>query len=127
MVATARRDHPEVDFRIGALEDLPLPDGGAAGLLAWYSLIHTAPDRMATVVREIHRVLAPGGWLLAAFQAGGAERVDVTAAYGHAVAMTSYRHDPERPSRGLSAAVGPTTPRPPGVDPASTPRRPGDD
>src|SRR6476619_1330533 len=41
MVAMARRDHPGLAFAVGSLTDLPYPDGRFAGVLLWYSIIHT--------------------------------------------------------------------------------------
>lgn len=95
MVEAARRAHPHLRFAVGDLADLPLDRSGLGGLLAWYSLIHTAPKRLPVVVRELARVVAPDGWLLTAFQAGDGEVVERSTAYGHAVTLTSYRHDPE--------------------------------
>lgn len=95
MVQAARRSHPHLHFQAGALECLPIPDASAGGLLAWYSLIHTAPDRLPVAVGESARVLAPGAWLLTAFQSGTGQRVERTSAYGHQITMTNYRHDPQ--------------------------------
>lgn len=92
MIDVARRTCPHLRFTVGAAEDLPIQDASLGGLLAWYSLIHTAPDRLPEVVRECARVLKPGAWLLTAFQAGEGERVERSTAYGHPVAMTNYRH-----------------------------------
>lgn len=104
MVELARRTYPHLRFDVGALEDLPVPDTTLGGLLAWYSLIHTAPERLLTCVGEFARVLRPGAWMLAAFQAGDGRRVERTSAYGHPVALTNYRHDP----RHLSAVLAET-------------------
>lgn len=95
MLAAARRDHPHLRFDVGALEDLPVSDGSLAGLLAWYSLIHTAPDRLPICASEFARVLRPGAWLLTAFQSGDGRRVERTSGYGHSVPFTVYRHDPQ--------------------------------
>lgn len=95
MVDVARRTHPHLRFEVGVMEDLRIPDAALGGLLAWYSLIHTAPSRLQAVVDEFARVLRTGGWLLAAFQAGEDERVDRSSAYGHAVTLTNYRHAPQ--------------------------------
>lgn len=94
MVDVARRDHPQLRFEVGAMEDLRIEDAALGGVLAWYSLIHTAPARLPAVVAELSRVLAPGGWLLTAFHAGEGQRVERTSAYGRDVAMTGYRHAP---------------------------------
>lgn len=66
-VEHARRSHPEVDYRTGWAEQLDTPDGGVGGILAWYSLIHTAPDRIGVVLAEFARALHPGGSLLIGF------------------------------------------------------------
>ena len=96
MIAVARQAHPKLRFHVGALEDLPIQDGAASGVLAWYSMIHTRPDRLPSIAEEFERVLKPGGWLLTAFQAGAGERVERTHAYGQQVTMTNYRHDPDQ-------------------------------
>lgn len=92
MIDVARRSHPQLRFEVGAMEELPVQDAALGGLLAWYSLIHTAPDRLPGVLAEFARVLKPGGWLLAGFQAGEGQRVERFTAYGHSVTMTNYRH-----------------------------------
>jgi SAM-dependent methyltransferase len=51
--------HPEGDFRIGSVFDLPLADGEAAGYRA-DKLYHLIPDQQAALA-EARRVLAPGG------------------------------------------------------------------
>lgn len=95
MINVAQQAHPDLRFEVGALEDLPVPDAALGGLLAWYSLIHTAPERLPTIVMQFARVLRPGAWMLAAFHSGEGQRVDRTSAYGHPVTMTNYHHDPE--------------------------------
>ncbi|NKY11590.1 methyltransferase domain-containing protein, partial [Cellulomonas hominis] len=50
MVAAARRAHPGLPFLVAAADALPLPDACAGGVLAWYSVIHTAPAGLAAVV-----------------------------------------------------------------------------
>lgn len=93
MIEVARRAHPHLVFDVGALEELPVPDAAAGGLLAWYSLIHTAPDGLPALAAEFARVLRPGSWMLTAFHAGDGRRVERTSAYGHPIAMTNYVHD----------------------------------
>jgi SAM-dependent methyltransferase len=70
MIAIAHREHPGLRFEVGTLTALDLPDGGLAGVLAWYSLIHVAPEMVPVALEELYRVTAPGGRLLAAFQVG---------------------------------------------------------
>lgn len=95
MVELARRTYPHLRFDVGELENLTVPDATLGGALAWYSLIHTAPDRLLTCISEFARVLRPGAWLLTAFQAGDGRRVERNSAYGHPVTLTNYRHDPQ--------------------------------
>ena len=68
---------------------------GLPGWSLWYSLIHSAPDRLSSIVGEFARVLRRGGWLLTAFQTGGGESVKRETAYGLSVTMTNYRHAPK--------------------------------
>ncbi|PZF26784.1 class I SAM-dependent methyltransferase [Curtobacterium sp. MCPF17_051] len=85
-VEHARRTHSaSVDFRLGSLEALPLADGSADGILAWYSVIHHEPSRIGGALAEFDRVLTPGGGLLLGFFEGAAVE-----AFDHAV-VTAYR------------------------------------
>lgn len=95
MVDVARRTHPDLDFEVAAMQSLPVEEGFFGGLLAWYSMIHTPPAELDEAVDECARVLRPGGYLLAAFQAGDGQRVDRPSGYGRPVTFTSYRHDPD--------------------------------
>lgn len=69
-IAHARVAHPAVTFDRGTAERLDAADGEVSGVLAWYSLIHHAPDEVATVLVEFGRVLRPGGGLLLGFFEG---------------------------------------------------------
>lgn len=68
MIARARADHPHLRFAEGSMTALDIPDGDLAGIVAWYSTIHLEPAELPAVFAEFHRVLAPGGHLLLAFQ-----------------------------------------------------------
>ena len=104
MIAVARRRHPGIDFRVGSMLGLDLADAGLAGALAWYSIIHIPPARLPGVFAEFHRVLAPGGQLVLAFQAGDEPR-HITAAYGHDdLDLTAYRLPPGRITELLAEA-----------------------
>jgi SAM-dependent methyltransferase len=103
MVEVARRAYPGVPFRVGTMTDLDLADGALAGLVAWYSVIHTPPQRLPLVFAEFARVLEPGGQLLMAFQVGD-EKLRIEQAYGHAVAVDAYRLPPDRVADLLAAA-----------------------
>lgn len=104
MVAQARRRHPGLQFEEGSITALDLKDGSVAGVLAWYSVIHTPPEQLPLVFAEFHRVLAPGGHLLLAFQVGENQHVHRNEAYGHAVSLDNYRLSPDHVAELLGAA-----------------------
>ena len=63
-ICHAQAAHPQVQFSIGSMRRLGVADHSLAGILAWYSLIHTAPEDLDAVLHEFHRALAPGGALV---------------------------------------------------------------
>ncbi|NUS00089.1 MAG: class I SAM-dependent methyltransferase [Kribbellaceae bacterium] len=81
MIEVARRDHPDLDFRVGSMTALDLPDGCASAVVAWWSIIHLPRDVVPQALAEFHRVLAPGGFLLMGFHVGE-ESVHKTSGYG---------------------------------------------
>ncbi|MCQ4081218.1 methyltransferase domain-containing protein [Streptomyces sp. RB6PN25] len=101
MVALARREHPGVRFEVGSMTDLGLADGALAGVVAWYSVIHTPPGRLPAVFAEFHRLLAAGGHLLLAFQVGD-EPLHLAQPFGHPVALDFNRLQPEGVAELLS-------------------------
>jgi ubiquinone/menaquinone biosynthesis C-methylase UbiE len=92
MVEQARRAHPTRTFSIADLKDLPYKDAHFDGVLSWYSIIHTPPTELASVLSELHRVLRPGGYALFGFQAGAGERI-IRHAYGHDVTLHAQLYD----------------------------------
>lgn len=94
MVDAARRAHPRLRFEVGSMAALALDDGCLAGALAWYSLIHTPPDRIPALIAELARVLSPGARLLTGFQVGDGPK-HITHGYGHDVVLDAYRLDPD--------------------------------
>ena len=103
MVAAAREAHPGPRFDEGSMLALDLPDGAVGGVLAWYSTIHVPTERLPEVFAEFHRVLAPGGHVLLAFQAGD-EVLRLTEAFGHQISLEFHRRRPERVAELLSQA-----------------------
>ena len=86
MIEWARKLSPAIEFRVGDMRALELPDGALAGLVAFYSLIHIDEREMVPTLRELRRVLAPGGLLLIAFHMGE-ETVHRDELWGHAVSL----------------------------------------
>ena len=104
MIAAARRAHPALRFEVGSMLALDLPAGGLGGLLAWYSTIHVPQMRLPEVFAEFHRVLAPGGYLQLAFQAGDGT-LRRTEALGRAILLDFHRRQPDQVA-GLLAQAG---------------------
>lgn len=102
MIDLARRTHPDLTFDVGSMTELDLPDGELAGIVAWYSIIHIAPEHLDTTFAEFARVLAPGGRLLLAFQVGDDPR-HLTEAFGRSVSLTFHRLRPDRVTEQLRA------------------------
>lgn len=94
MIALARRSHPGLRFEVGSMLDLDLPDGSLGGALAWYSTIHLPDERLPAAFAEFRRVLAPGGYLLVAFQAGD-EPLRLTESLGQPVSLVFHRRQPD--------------------------------
>jgi len=103
MVALGRRAYPGLRFDVGSMTALDLPDGALGGIVAMYSIIHIPPDRLPEVLAEFHRVLAPGGQLLLAFQVGDEQR-HLTEAFGRAISLDVYRLLPDRIAELLGQA-----------------------
>jgi ubiquinone/menaquinone biosynthesis C-methylase UbiE len=106
MVAQARRTHGDLSFVVGSLTDLPFPDRQFAGVMLWYSIIHTPADGQARIFAEAARVLRPAGHLLVGFQAGAGTR-DVSAAYrrfGHEVRLERYLYTADQVACRAEAA-----------------------
>jgi SAM-dependent methyltransferase len=80
----ARRSFPEVDFRLGSMDDLDAIDdldlAGVDGILTWYSLIHRPPAELDGVLARLRRALKPGGTLVIGFFDG-----DEVAPFDHKV------------------------------------------
>jgi SAM-dependent methyltransferase len=103
MVAVARKSYPDLRFDEGTMTGLDLADGVLAGLVAWYSTIHTPTELLPAVFAEFHRVLAPGGQLVLAFQVGDV-RDRLEQAYGHEISLDAYRRSPDLITELLEAA-----------------------
>ncbi|UGT70700.1 class I SAM-dependent methyltransferase [Nocardia gipuzkoensis] len=101
MVQLARVDYPQLSFAQGSVEQLPLGNEVLGGIVAWYSLIHTPPERVPHVLNEFYRVLASKGHVLLAFQT--ADQPDAVEAFDHRV-IRAYRWAPKRLARLLGAA-----------------------
>lgn len=106
MVALARRDHPGLTFTVGSLTELPYPDDQFAGVMLWYSIIHTPPAGQGRIFAEAARVLRQGGHLLVGFQSGEGTR-DVSGNYlrfGHEIQLERHLYTADHVASQLEAA-----------------------
>ena len=94
MIEQAQRRYPGLLFRVGSMLELDVAGGSLGGLCAWYSVIHVPDTQLPRVFAEFHRVLAPDGVLLLAFQVGDEPRV-LTDFDGEQVNLTFVRRRPE--------------------------------
>jgi SAM-dependent methyltransferase len=77
LLVEARRRHPSLEFVEGDMLALPVEDGHAAGIVAFYSLVHFSDAERHGAFREMARALHGGGILLVAFHIGDdAVRID---------------------------------------------------
>ena len=100
MIAIARRDWPQAEFRVGDLLDIPAADGEFGAVIAFYSVIHLAPGELPRAFAEICRVLRPGGRFLVSFHIGSEVR-HLDEWLGHAVDVDFRFYEPA----GVAAAL----------------------
>lgn len=71
MVEEARRLNPGITFTQGDMLNLTgVADDSFGGIAAFYSIIHVPPPKLAQAMKEIYRVLRPGGTALLSFHIG---------------------------------------------------------
>ncbi|MEE4021858.1 class I SAM-dependent methyltransferase [Gordonia sp. PKS22-38] len=69
-VDNARSNWPHLEFEVGSMRTLEVPDGTLGGILAWYALIHIEPTALGNVLTEFRRAVAKGGVLVVGFFEG---------------------------------------------------------
>ena len=70
MVAEAQRLNPEIPFHQGDMLALPDADNSWGGIAAFYCILHIPREKIVGALREMKRVLKPGGMLLVTFHIG---------------------------------------------------------
>ena len=103
MIDEARAAHPELGFRVGDMFALPYPDAALGGVVAFYAIVHLRSDELAAPLRELHRVLAPGGLAALAFHIG-TDTIHVDELFGCATSLDFCFHRPEDVIAPLLAA-----------------------
>lgn len=97
-INNARSNWPEIDFAIGSVQTLDIPDSSLSGILAWYSLIHFEPATLATVFAEFRRAMSHDGKLVVGFFEGSEFEP-----FDHKV-TTAYRWPADEMAHMLSTA-----------------------
>ena len=70
MIAEAQRLNPEIPFHEGDMLALPDEDNAWGGIAAFYCILHIPREQIVDALREMKRVLKPGGLLLVTFHIG---------------------------------------------------------
>jgi len=73
----AQEPIPGVEFRLGGAEAIPFDDGRFDFVVMFRSLHHVPVERMAAALKEVSRVLKPGGmaWISEPVFAGGVDQI----------------------------------------------------
>jgi SAM-dependent methyltransferase len=103
MVERAGRLTPGIEFRHGDMMALDAPDCFGAGIATFYSLIHVPRHDLARALRELLRLLRPGGLLLLAFHIGD-DVVHLDEWWGQKVDIYFYFFRPDEMAGHLAAA-----------------------
>ena len=66
----ARTIHPEIPFQKGNILALEFENDSLAGVVAFYALVHFKEEQVRKALREVFRVLQPGGIFLFTYHIG---------------------------------------------------------
>jgi SAM-dependent methyltransferase len=103
MIKVAQRLNPGLDFQVGDMKRLQMPDASRAGVVAFYAIVHFDSSELDNVLREVRRVLAPGGLALLAFHIGD-QVVHVEDLFGSSVSLDFRFHEPRTVIEALRSA-----------------------
>jgi SAM-dependent methyltransferase len=103
MVEQARQLNPGISFRQGNMLSLDAADSSWGGIAAFYSIIHIPREKAVQALRELVRVLCPGGLLLLTFHIGQ-EILHLDEWWGEQVSVDFYYFQPDEMEGYLRAA-----------------------
>ena len=103
MVERARRLNPAIDFRQGNMMALDAADETWAGIVAYYSIIHIPCADVVRALRELRRVLRPGGLLLLSFHIGD-DTIHLDEWWGETVSVDFFFYQSAEMAGYLTAA-----------------------
>jgi ubiquinone/menaquinone biosynthesis C-methylase UbiE len=70
MIQRARQLNSGIEFKQGDMRALPVKDNTWAGIATFYAIVNLWPGDLVPALREMMRVLMPGGRLLLSFHIG---------------------------------------------------------
>lgn len=103
MIARARRLNPGIEFTQGNMLALDVEDDRWAGIAAMYSIIHIPRRDVVRALRELGRVLEPGGPLLLSFHIGH-DHLHRDEWWGQVVDVDFHFFQPEEMAASLASA-----------------------
>lgn len=96
MMTIGRRDYPDLQFDVGTMTDVDLEDNSAAGVVAFWSVIHVPDHAIPGVFEEFRRVVRSGGPVLIGFHVGDEARHTSEGYTGRTIALDSCRRRPSK-------------------------------
>ena len=92
MIERARQLNPGIEFSQGDMRALAVAANTWAGIAAFYAIVNLPPGDIALALREMLRVLVPGGLLLLSFHIGeDTSHVEDLWGYGVALEINFFR------------------------------------
>jgi ubiquinone/menaquinone biosynthesis C-methylase UbiE len=95
MLRLARANNPGLGFVAASLTQIPVADGAAAGVFCWYVLHHVPDEDLETAIRELARVIFPGGSLMLGGHVGDSMYVKTEGYGGLPMRVLFARRRPE--------------------------------
>jgi ubiquinone/menaquinone biosynthesis C-methylase UbiE len=95
MIEQARKRFPAGDFRIGSMFELPIPTAAWTGAVSLWATLHSSGAERALVLRELHRVVRDGGYILHSFYVSAPDQPEGSVYhlqkwFGYQVDLTTY-------------------------------------
>jgi ubiquinone/menaquinone biosynthesis C-methylase UbiE len=103
LVGQARQRHRGVEFVVGDMLALPIPDASLAGVVAFYAIVHFSPEQLQAALAEMSRVLVDRGHVLLSFHVGTSP-VHVDELLGKPVSIDFEFFDPIEIAADLAVA-----------------------
>ena len=95
MLRLARTNNPGLGFAAASLTKIPVADGAAAGVFCWYVLHHVPDEDLQAAIRELARVIVPGGSLMLGGHVGDSTSVKTEGYGGLPMRVLFARRNPE--------------------------------